>query len=407
MRINLKIAVLLASAFIMCVPEFIAECSASDVSVHGFIQGNYSGNTSEESPDGGDFKWAEERVQLKINASHDPFGFLLKADAFYDQVDDEAKVELREGYLDVSSSNWDARIGRQVITWGIGDLIFINDVFPKDYEAFFSGRPMEYLKKGVDGIKVGMYPSVLNMEAVIVPFFEPNTLPGANRFHNAWDMDADKPDVTFENTEAALRAYRGFGDYDVSLYLYNGFNRMPSMDTSGKYFYPRLSVFGASIEGRALGGVWGLEGGYYDSKEDRGGDDPYVPNSSTKALLSYKHQVIEDMNIGVQYYGEYMMDYAAYCRTLSAGTARQDRLYQLTSIRLTQMLMHQDLTLSVFAFYSPSDNDYLLNPEMKYKFTDSIWASLGGNIFGGDGTQGQFGTLDQNDNVYMQVRYEF
>ena len=51
------------------------------------------------------------------------------------------------------------RAGRQIITWGLGDLIFINDVFPKDYEAFFSGRPMEYMKKGVDGVKIGYYPS--------------------------------------------------------------------------------------------------------------------------------------------------------------------------------------------------------------------------------------------------------
>lgn len=407
LKTNLIAAIWLVCALIVSIPMLISYSYASDLSVHGFLQGNYSFNTDEKNPDGGDFKWAEERVQLKVSGSSDPYSFLLKTDAFYDHVDNEAKVELREGYADVSFSNWDARIGRQVITWGIGDLIFINDAFPKDYEAFFSGRPMEYFKKGVDGVKIGLYPSAINIEVIIVPFFEPNTLPSSSRFHNAQNIDADKPDVTLENTETAIRAYRTIGDYDVSLYFYNGFNRMPSMNAHGEYFYPRLSVYGASVEGRALGGVWGVEGGYYDSKEDRSGDNPYVPNSTTRALLSYKHQIIEDLNIGVQYYAEYMHDYSAYSRSLPAGFPKQDRLYQLASIRLTQMLMNQNLTLSMFAFYSPSDSDYLLNPEVKYKFTDSVWAAVGGNIFGGKDNRGQFGVFDKNDNAYTQLRYEF
>ena len=114
---------------------------ASDISLHGFLQGNYSADTATSNPDNGDFKLAEERLQMKFDASKDPFHLFLKADAFYDHISDEPELELREGYIDFTSPKWDARIGRQVITWGLGDLLFINDVFPKDYEAFFSGRP--------------------------------------------------------------------------------------------------------------------------------------------------------------------------------------------------------------------------------------------------------------------------
>ena len=41
---------------------------AADISVHGFFQGNYSFSTK-ANPDGGDFKWAEERVQLRLDAA--------------------------------------------------------------------------------------------------------------------------------------------------------------------------------------------------------------------------------------------------------------------------------------------------------------------------------------------------
>src|SRR3990172_8311588 len=131
---------------------------AADVTLHGFVQGNYSLNTAGDNPDGKDFKWSEERAQVKVEAAADLFRLFIKSDAFHDNIDKHSILELREGYADYVSEKWDARVGRQVVTWGVGDLLFINHVFPKNYEAFFSGRPMEYLKKGVDGAKVGLYP---------------------------------------------------------------------------------------------------------------------------------------------------------------------------------------------------------------------------------------------------------
>mgnify|MGYP001567768239 CR=1 FL=1 len=60
-----------------------------------------------------------------------------------------------------------------------------------------------------------------------------------------------------------------------------------------------------------------------------------------------------------------------------------------------------------FSFWSPTDMDYLFNPEARYNFSDHFWAALGANIFGGEEDATQFGSLDRNDNLYMQARYEF
>ena len=35
---------------------------------------------------------------------------------------------------------FDVKIGQQVLTWGTGDYVFLNDLFPKDYPSFFAGR---------------------------------------------------------------------------------------------------------------------------------------------------------------------------------------------------------------------------------------------------------------------------
>ncbi|MBI2840173.1 MAG: hypothetical protein HYX75_17795 [Acidobacteria bacterium] len=54
---------------------------------------------------------------------------------------------------------------------GVGDLLFINDVFPKDWVSFFAGRPMEYLKVGVDGVRLRYTGSHVNGEILALPFF--------------------------------------------------------------------------------------------------------------------------------------------------------------------------------------------------------------------------------------------
>lgn len=377
-------------------------------------------STASSNPDGGDFKWAEERLQLKIEAAKEPVRLFIKTDVFYDHIDREADLELREGYADYTAGKWDVRAGRQIITWGLGDLLFINDVFPKDYEAFFSGRPLEYLKKGVDGVKVGLYPEIASFELVVIPFFEPNNFPDPERFHmfdplaGIADRTEREPATTFENTEVALRVYRDIAGFDASLYVYRGFLRQPSAfpnslsaPSSLMLVYPKLTVYGASAQGRALGGVVSLEAGYYDSRQDSKGDDPLLPNSQTRLLIGYQRQFWEDFTAHLQYYAEFMHDYSRYREALPPGFPRERRVRQLTTLRLTQLLLHQTLRLSYFMFYSPSDGDYLLNPEVKYNFTDTIWAALGGIIFGGGERWSQFGQLDKNDNAYLQVRYEF
>ncbi|MBI5643565.1 MAG: hypothetical protein HY954_08850 [Deltaproteobacteria bacterium] len=411
-KILLKI-IILAAVFLG------RESYAGNLSVNGFLQGNYSFGIETSNPDGGDLKWAEERGQLKLEGSEAPLRLFLKTDISFDHIDKDGEIELREAYLDLTQEKWDLRVGRQIVTWGLGDLVFINDIFPKDYEAFFSGRPLEYLKKGVDAVKAGFYPEIASFELVVIPFFEPNNFPDSNRFWmfdpmpDVTDRVKNEPDSNIENTEVALRAYRDIAGFDASIYLYKGFNREPSTipdsltsATRIELIYPELSVYGASLQRGALGGLIGLEAGYYDSLDDRSGADPLIPNSQTRFLLSYQRQIIEDLSVTVQYYTEYIHDYSEYERTIG-DFPKASRFRQLTSLRMTYLLMHQDMRLQWFSFWSPTDRDYFLNPEARYNFSDHVWAALGVNIFGGEKDTTQFGSLDENDNMYAQVRYEF
>ena len=391
------------------------QAARAEVALSGFLQQNTAANTVAANPDGRRYNWLEERAQLKLDATAGAWRLLTKGDFSYGHLGRQDQSELREGYIDYTAGNWDLRAGRQVITWGLGDLVFVNDVFPKDHEALFSGRPLEYLKRGVDAVKLGAYPEFANFELVLSPGFRESRIPDARRFHLYDPMPAvaNRETIKPGQGDVGLRIYRDVAGYDAALYLYRGFQRTPSMrpdsmtaPTKISYFYPQLSVYGASVSGRAGAGVLSLEAAYYDSRQDRSGNDFAVPNSQTRLLAGYQFQPAEDLSLGFQYYAEAMHDYSAYLGALPAGFPVEKRWSHSVTARLTRFFRHQTLRLSAYASYNASNGDHFVNPELRYSFTDKIWGAVGANVFGGK-HWGQFGQLSSDDNVYLQVRFDF
>ena len=82
-------------------------------------------------------------------------------------------------------------------------------------------------------------------------------------------------------------------------------------------------------------------------------------------------------------------------------------LRQLVTARLTRLLKYQTWKLSLFGYWSPTDQDFYLIPELWHSLADGVWVSAGANVFGGRSETSFFGQLDKNDNVYVTVRYEF
>jgi hypothetical protein len=389
--------------------------------LHGFFDTRGGLRTQDDPHEPKTATLGETRLQLNLSKALDWAKFRIKSDFLYDGVAEGAKVDLRDANAFFTPFEFmDLNIGRQILTWGTGDYIFINDLFPKDYKSFFIGRDDEYLKAPSDALKASFYATAINFDFVYTPRFNPDRFIDGKRLSyfnpqlgRLAGEDAviypQKRDEWFEDSEIALRLYRDIKGYGLALYGYNGFWKSPvGFDPqTGKATFPRLSVYGFSARGKAWKGIGNIEMGYYDSQDDRSGKGPFIPNSQFRFLAGYEQELARDFTVGVQYYLELMSDYGAYKQTLPRGSQAADEYRHVITLRLTKLLMYQNLRLSLFTFYSPSDQDVYMRPNIHYRITDHWSAEVGANIFLGEKDYTFFGQFENDTNVYSGVRWSF
>ncbi|MFV1985962.1 MAG: hypothetical protein ACC682_01665 [Gemmatimonadota bacterium] len=334
----------------------------------------------------------------------------------------DVEIDVRQTLIALRAADWlDVRIGRQVLTWGTGDLVFINDLFPKDFVSFFIGRADEFLKAPSNSAKFTFYTAPVNFDIVWTPsftpdvavtgerlsFFDPRTGQIESSTTLGGPIDPRLPASTLGNSEFAGRLYRTISGNELALYGYVGFNKQASaVDTAGNLTYSRLNALGASVRSNLLGGVASLETGYYRSVDDGSGADARVPNSDARFLAGYEREIAANVTLGLQYWLVWIQDYGQLIDNSPSPEFEPPEANHTFTTRLTWLLSQQTLRLSLFTFYSPSGDDAYLRPVLDYDWSDSVKLSLGGNILLGPEAS-FFGQFQNNTNVYARLRYSF
>jgi len=405
---------------------------AADIEFHGFGEYRYGERVDDQVLED-DRSLNELRLQGDALWYHDLFTAQLKGDLVYDDVAserDDIDLERGEGFFDLRQANilvsplsWmDLKVGRQVLTWGTGDLVFINDLFPKDWQSFFLGRDDEYLKAPSDALFVSLFPAFASIDIAYMPRFDADRHITGERL-SYWNGQAvvgrdsllvtDRPDEWFEDDELAVRVYRNVGAFELALYGYHGYWKSPGgMDAAtGEWIFPRLAVYGASARGPLGNGIVYTEAGYYDSLDDRDGDDPSINNSEARLLVGYEREIATDLTMAAQYLVERMLDHdqdvaALEAMAMPAGTVRDEDRHTVT-LRLTYLALNQNLVLRCFARYSPNEKDGYVKPTATYKISDRWQATLGGNIFFGDDEHTFLSQFNDNNNVNGSLRFSF
>ena len=380
------------------------------------------------------FNLMEGRIQLKTLYYPERPAILadwgtalsVKTDFVGDGIDEKFRVEFRELNTRFSPVEWlDVKVGRQILTWGTGDLIFVNDLFPKDWVSFFIGRDDEYLKSPSDALKVSAFTKWVNADFVLTPFFKPSKQihgeylsfydPILGRIAGESDtvLHYNEPPQTMNTMEYALRLYRSIESYEFAAYGFKGFYKTSvgvEDPMTGDLFFPRLDAVGWSVRGPVprLGGIGNLEWAWYNSEENHHGDNPLVENSQLRYLAGYERDLWADFTLGLQYYIEEILDYNRYrLNQPDEAFFSRDQFRQLVTVRLTQLLFQQNATASLFVYFSPTDLDFHFRPRFSWNLTDHWTATVGANVFGGENIYTFFGMFRDDNNLYARLRYSW
>jgi hypothetical protein len=422
-----------AMLFLSCTADGFAafKLGENGPRINGFLENDFGLKLGNDQTKRDDFNFFEQRLQLKARM-YPEWNSLLeewmaqveaKADFTVDEYyNGRTGAELRVLSLGlVPTDSLDVKIGRQVFTWGTGDYLFVNDLFPKDYVSFYIGREDEYLKKPNDGIKTSIYSDMINTDIIITPVFEPNTLFTGQRisFFDPFQSgiagtNSDRkligPAKTPENAQYALRFFRNFQSYETALYFFRGNYPSPRgylSELNRELFYPRLDVYGASIRGQALAGIANLEIGYYNSRQDEKGDNRLIENPMFKLLIGYSQDLGNDLSIGLQYLFEQTLKYDNYRAALMPQDFVWDEYRHLNTLRLTKLYRLQTVRANLFIFFSSSDLDGYARPSVSYDISDAWQVTLGANLPWGEDTHTEFGQTEHNKNIYTRIRYSF
>jgi hypothetical protein len=359
----------------------------------------------------GELRWRAETRYERESIRVD-----FKGDLAWDEVIEDLDASLRElAAAFRPSAHLDARLGRQVLTWGTGDLLFLNDLFAKDFVSFFAGRDEDYLKSPSDTLRLSLFTSPVNVDFAWTPHFSPDDYLYGERFAfwnpalgevvaPAEPRRADEPG----NGEYAIRLFRTVQATELALYGYHGRWKQPlGTGTDGQPRFPRLSVWGASLRTPLRRGLFNAEAAWYDSREDRDGDKPQVPNSQLRLLAGYEQELVRNLNAGTQIYAERTLDHGALLANSQDPQREPEKWRTVATLRVTHRAWRDTLTSSLFLFVSPSDEDYYLRPSLSWRRDDNWLWSVGGNLFGGRHDHSFFGQLEDNSNAWGRIRYHY
>ena len=353
----------------------------------GFVEGAFGTRLSEDPLQEQRNTLEDLRWRVETSWQFDDISLNLKGDLYYDGIENGWDVDLRDLAMAFPvGESVDVRIGRQVQTWGTGDLLFLNDLFPKDWVSFFAGRDDEYLKAPANSLRFTKYSDLVNVDFVWTPVFEPDVYITGERFSfyspGAGEIvaprppfNAEEPNEKFSNGEFALRLYRTIESTELAFYAYRGFSKQPE--------FIAMNAYGASIRRPAGPGLVNFETSWYDSDDG---------NDELRFLAGYEWEAVRNLTVGFQYY-------------LENPDVGGDR-HMLTN-RLTYRAGRDKHTWSLFTFWSPDESDFYIRPIYSYRHSDRWSLAAGANLFGGSDIDTLFGQFEDAANAYLRIRFHY
>ena len=380
---------------------------------HGFVR-TYLGVLSDQD---GEYSVSQNTLDWRLDYGKGDVALFVNPVFNYNGLNENLDISLRQAYMDIYFDNFDLRIGKQQIIWGKADGAFITDIIsPRDLSEFIL-PDFEEIRIGTNAVKFDYYLGNSTLEAVWMPTFVSTILPKNNSIWSPQKPDFPMPvnydysnaevENKFSESEIAFKySYLGSAiDFELmAAYMWDDNPTMhiyPQPDTTLliKPEYHRLPLIGASFSKAVGGAVIRGEGAYYFEKRFSSEDlliNGVKEKDYAHYLIGYDHSWF-GVNVSMQFIQEYIPDYEE--------DIHNEEFQSTTTFLASKTFINETLEVSLFSYYGINNEDALLRPKLSYDLSDGFNVLLGSDIFIGE--NGNFGQYNNNDMVYIKVRYDF
>lgn len=401
-----------------CTPQETVNASddnALQVQVKGFLDTYHAVRTEGRA----DWMASRTRARGELKLEKGAASLFLSLNATYNGIlKERTGLELREAYLSYAKGNFDLRVGRQIVVWGVADALRITDcVSPFDYTEFLA-QDYDDIRMPVNGLRAKYTRGSVTLEAVCNPVVDFFILPTDER--NPWairlpsaplpyttDLESGKPEKKIRNMEFGGRASVNLSGIDFSVSALRTWNKLPALcpDLSGDgrtlYIngqYRRMTMLGADCSLPVGQFVLRAEvAEYIGEAQGSGLGQNAVRRNTLNALAGVDWYPGNDWNISVQ-----------YCHKYTSGNLAALSVYRnagLATARLSKELLHNTLKLSTFAYIDVASGGIFNRLSASYSLNDDIELTAGYDYFHAD--KGKFAMYGKNSEAWVKMKYSF
>ncbi|MTI60097.1 MAG: hypothetical protein FH762_09005 [Firmicutes bacterium] len=378
---------------------------AQGLEFDGFLESYYSIKLKDDH----DFIGERSRLRLNLRNSSENIYMFASLNGVSNRIleGDELEVEIHEAYFEYTQPLWDLKVGRQIYSWGKADGVRITDILsPCDYSEYIT-RDFDEIRIPVDSVKYRYLFPMADLELVWIPSFTEAVYPEDD--DNPWyverDMDINPTEEVEDelgNSELAGRLSFYLNGVDFSFSTAYLWDDEPAYHKTGVNTYTpeyhRLRFYGLDLSKPVNDFVIRFESAYYQGK--------YFSADNNCGLLErdYLHSLSgvdwypgSNWTVTAQLASKHIFDYE--------DEIKEDQNQTIMTLNLSKDFFRETLELANMIYYEPDEQDGFNRISLDYAVSDNLHFMTGIDYFFGD--EGEFANYDDNDSLWVKVKYDF
>ncbi|NOZ74666.1 MAG: hypothetical protein GXO90_04720 [FCB group bacterium] len=403
---------------------FFTGINAQDLEINGYVRTYLGVHTNDQY----DYSINQNTLDLRFRRTADYVSFFANP-YVYQYPNQPLDIGLREAYLDLYFNSLDLRLGKQEIIWGKADGVFITDIVSSKDLSEFLLRDFDEIRMGITAAKADLYLGDNTLELVWIPSFMPTLFPDSTSewsrqpaFSLPVTIDESNRVVPdrLENSEVFFKFSRMSSMMDLELMAGSMWDDDPTFHITpqitpgnpaptGLLLQPehhRLTLAGGSFSTELNGVILRGEGAYYQGKQFMAENSFGLPIDLMEK--DYLHYLIgTDFSIGQTRLSAQFIQRIIF--SYDDAIVEDERDNTMTFL-INRTFFKETLTLQLFSYIGLNNEDALVRPSATYDVADGFEILAGANLFvknSSSDNPGLFGYYDENDMVYVKVKYSF